>query len=219
MESLLLILETRKIRIYRRKTFHDKYEGSLDLRKQFALQVAGDSVSKEANQYLLDNAEDLSIKSQQHTIYSYLPTICWTTEHKENSLMWDAYTTKYGVRIHSSVNYFLKSISPFENYFYHDEIKYSSDSPYSTAEDLLFIKHQAFSDEREYRFYFYEDSNALGHSKCISKRDYIELPINPKILIEKAILSPKLTPLFTKKLIEYFESEYGIKATKSVIYP
>ena len=133
--------------------------------------------------------------------------------------MWDAYTTKYGVRIQSSVNNFLKSISPFDNYFYHDEIKYSSDSPYTSAEDLLFIKHRAFSDEREYRFYFNENYISLDHSKYISNNDYIELPIKPKILIKKIILSPKLTTMFTKKMIEYLESEYGIKASKSVIYP
>ena len=220
LETFLLILETKKIRIYRRKTFkNDRYECSLDLRNQFAIQVVGDGVSTEANKFLSDKAEDLNKKSLAHKANKEWPAICWTTEKAENVLMWDTYTSKYGVRIQSSVNRFLKSITPFENYFYHDKIKYISDSPYHSANDLLFIKHRAFRNEREYRFYFNEDCKTFMHSKLFSDNDFVDLPVDPQILIEKVIFSPKLSSLMVKKLIDYIKVKYGIRASKSHIYP
>lgn len=229
LEHLLSILETKKLRINYRGSFPDSLEKKLNLKYQFALQVIGDDASEEINRHLKDNAVDISEKSKQHKGFCSLPASCWTLKSAEDVLMWSTYTKGIGVRISSTVGNFFESIKPDNiNCSYaadvclYGSIEYRIDTAYQTAEDNLFIKHPAFKNEKEFRFYICritDDSDILPATLTAEYegKGYIEIPVKPDILIQSVTLSPNLNHQVAKKIANWLTNDYGLSVKFSTI--
>ncbi len=228
-EHLLSILETKKLRINYRGSFSDSLEKKLNLKYQFALQVIGDNASEEINKYLKNNAVDISVKSGKHKGFCSLPASCWTLKSAEDALMWSSYTKGIGVRISSTVGNFFESIKPDDiNCSYASDvclygpIEYRIDAAYQTAEDNLFIKHPAFKNEEEFRFYICritDDSDILPSTLTAEYegKRYIEIPIKPEILIKSVTISPNLNHQVAKKIANWLANDYGLSVKFSTI--
>lgn len=121
---------------------------------------------------------------------------CWTLRHDENYLMWKAYTSKFGVRICTSIDSFVDSITPNDYYIFCGRILYEGYCPEKDVKSLAFSKGRYYSNEEEFRFYF------IPQSGYVDKK-YIELPIN---LIDNdghnVIKEITLSPFIKKKAAE-----------------
>lgn len=78
-----------------------------------------------------------------------------------------------------------------------------------------FMKRDTFIHEKEVRLLYAVDSTS---SLC--KRPFLEIPINPDLLIDEYCLDPRLTPE-QDKMVQYVLEHYGVKKTsivKSALY-
>lgn len=221
LEYFILLMETKKLRVNRRKTFNDILESNLDLKKQFYLQVVDDNISFKANDYLKDKAIDIKKKSNLHKYLSEFPVSCWTLNSTEDPLMWKSYTPRLGIRIKSTVGQFTESISAKDCRIYYDKISYQYDTPYKDAYDILFIKAPFYKNENEFRFYFCRDSDKetvpyLPNEK-FSFMNYIELDVDVHKLVTEATLTPYIPKLSAKVICRWLSSEYGVKIIPSSI--
>ena len=223
MMHFIMLLESKKIRINRRNTFSDYLERSLELDNQFWLQAVGHNIPENLNYRLRANAVDLSEKSKSHKEYSYLPTSCWTLQEKEDYLMWKSYTNGVGVRIHTTVGNFMRSINGVEDRFnlLCNKIEYKIDNIYCSAEDNLFIKHPAYENEKEFRFYFLsQNENHTLHSMSLSETNqkrYIEVQVDTDDLIMDVTLSPFINEKVATVLKRWINAEYGVTVRLSTI--
>ena len=207
LDRLIVMLESKKLGATRRREFDDKYEKYPPLMYAFALATIGE-------QY---NTVGIAQHEKSYFEISKLPTTCWTQNDHESFLMWKSYTSKIGVCIKSSTHKMISALTSedqangkdYDVYF--GSMAYGKVSKVPMGEDWMFWKDRAFSDEKEFRFYFEFKNDG---NKC----DSIKLiPINPSILIEKVILSPFIDINASQKLASMLQREYEINVEPSKI--
>lgn len=155
--------------------------------------------------------------TNKHTLYKWnynyaqimetckLYASCWTLREKEDYLMWNAYAgPALSVRIESTIQKFVESIDIQESSYmiYGSKMYYGKEKPMQNVLDALFYKTEFYENEEEFRFYVLT-SNQKEYDTA-----FVRLNVNPKILIEKIILSPFIDDEVNKILIELLSQKY-----------
>ena len=121
---------------------------------------------------------------------------CWTLRRNENFLMWKAYASKFGVRICTTIDRLVDSITPNDFHILCGRIMYDGYYPEKSIESLVFSKGGYYSNEDEFRFYFIPKDGYID-------KDYVELPINKNDDNDRnVIIEIILSPCIKKKAAE-----------------
>ena len=102
-----------------------------------------------------------------------------------------------------NINNFVASINTDEFKILCGHIAYDGYT-LKSFEECLFSKEKYYKDEREVRFYFMpNDDRNYSHKG-------MDIPIDPKTLIEEIVLSPYIKRSAAEKIAEVIRTEYGI---------
>lgn len=205
LDYLLNLLETNNYYVKKRKTFIDANESENDIRLVFDLIpsiVGSNSKPNPHPERLIPYSEILEC-----------PTSCWTKTKEESFMMWKVYANEIGVRIKSSTGKILNSINlntsiKSNNRVICGSMKYVEHprSFYETGQ--LFNKSKEYFDENEFRFYF-------DFKEIIKKdKDFIEIPIRTKLMIDEIIISPFICKIASNKIERIISESYGINNVK-----
>lgn len=214
LEYFFKLLETRKFRINRKKSFPDKNEHELPVRCLFGIHAVGKNENPLDKEIIESEYKILHNVFNEYKDTKGLFTSCWTNESHENNLMWLAYTQSYGIRISSKVCKFVDSFQSTQFKIIGGEIRYQ---PYAPAKDVnkhLYNKNIYYKDEREVRFYFLPQTQI----ECSEKDSSIDLEINLNQMIDKVTISPYIHPILANIIKNYLESEYNFNANLSSIH-
>lgn len=145
-------------------------------------------------------------------------TSCWTLDATDKFFMWQTYTSKFGIRMRSTVGDFIHSLNSCEYYnsVWCTKINYKKVNFYDNLNIYLTTKDTAFADERELRFYFLKEPIDTDKMETCPNRK-IFIPINSQRMIKDVIISPFVSAVYAKWLIEHLEAEFQIKAQQSEI--
>lgn len=214
LDKLIIQLQRREYFIRQMKRFSDIGESKLPITLAFYPTEFGKNSSKnlsfvEHQLKKVDNYKDLS--------NSYVS--CWTTENKENYLMWKSYGGIYGACIVSSITNFIASFNPesFSEYeVYGTQVEYRSLNYTDVAEDALFIKSNFYKSESEFRFLFLpkEDNR---EKELLEQQANIWLPCDFSVMIDKIILSPFIPEAMATFLRQSIESKFKLDVKVSKI--
>lgn len=209
LDYLLQLLETGKYYVRRRKYFEDaneKYYKSLKF--MFVPVPFGENVISQP-------------KSIERIIpYTKIvdcPTSCWSKRKEENYLMWKCYATEMGACIRTTTHNFIASLKQdfsenSENLVICGSMDYKKLKPSFEEEKQLFDKDKAYSEEKEFRFYFHLPS-------CDTNKDEkgILVPVDTKVMIDDILISPFMCKDAADKLARMIKCAYGIEAEQSRI--
>lgn len=200
LDYLFCLLENNVYFVNPKCHFEDKRESALPIKSLFGFNSFGVQLNKEEIQR---KSNEVSDKIKKYSDSAYWSTSCWTKDDTESLLMWKNYTTKMGVRIKSNINNFVASINTDEFKILCGHIAYDGYT-LKSFEECLFSKEKYYKDEREVRFYFMpNDDRNYSHKG-------MDIPIDPKTLIEEIVLSPYIKRSAAEKIAEVIRTEYGI---------
>ena len=126
-------------------------------------------------------------------------------------VMWHSYTPKFGACINSTVHNVIASIKQNDYDIWCGKMTYHGYSAQNGFMMNLFSKIPAYKEEEECRFYFFE------YEQPKNILSYINIDIDPSVMIDEIILSPLINKATAKKLAHFIRSKYGIKTTESNI--
>lgn len=187
LDYFLCMVKEEKFFISKKNCFDDMNETNLPFKYILPICAVGD---KQIPDYscISEEVKKASEKWKAYKDTSEWPTSCWTLRNDENYLMWKTYCSKFGVRISTTIDKFINSITPNDYYILCGRIQYKGYHSGMDIEPLMFSKNRYYSNEEEFRFYFMPKSD-------IVERDNINLPIKLKDkdnqnIITEIILSP-----------------------------
>ena len=199
LDKFLSMLVTNKLYVARKENFSniDNQECSLPLKRLFAIQCVGDNVT----------THDISSRSrfcknlfEEYKESKKLLTSCWSLRETDNYLMWKSYTSGIAVCIKTTIEQFIESIQTNDYQVICGKIEYGGYRS-NNIEDLLFSKRPYYSNEEEFRFYFYREGNGYDS-------DHIFLPISIENMIYEVVLSPFILPTSADYIIRILEDEH-----------
>ena len=221
------MLSSRKFYIKRRRCFPDKTEVQPSPKKVFEMlpvSTAGKSLDNGIRQ---ENYEQLGKFISMLEVVRDIPASCWTLGHCENYLMWKAYTQKRlsdeekdkhnlndGVLILSSINDFAASVDSEDREIICGKMSYNDFHNMKVIGNQMFSKSRAYSDEKEFRFYF---PKANGDDEKDMKDDYIELNVDLSTLIHTVILSPFMSREKVEDWKKKLKLDYNLVVKESAI--
>lgn len=187
LDFFLCMIKDRKFYISKKKSFGDLNETRPPLKSLYPICICGNNNNPDFSHITVD-VKMITEKWKEYKETGEWFASCWTLRRDENYLMWKAYTSKFGVRICTTIDRFVDSITPNDFLVLCGRIMYDGYYPEKESESLLFSKGTYYSNEEELRFYFVPGSVHV-------EKDYIELPIklkddNCQDIIKEIILSP-----------------------------
>ena len=206
LDYLLCLLEKKKYHVNKKCVFLDKYESKLPVKAMFRQKAVGGEM--ENIQPEIDTYEILERRRKYEQMKDVL-TSCWTERDTESYLMWASYASKIGVCIKSTISNFVASFEVDNYRIWCGRVMYKEYNANQTLMESLFSKEKAFEDEREIRFYFKKKG------VCCCDSNFIEIPINPNVMIDKVILSPRMEPLASRVLSQFLHEKYKIIVSHS----
>lgn len=210
LDYLLCLLEKRKYHVNKKCVFLDKSESKMPVTAMFRIEAVGGEMG--IKQPEEDTCEILERRRKYEEMKNVL-TSCWTERDTENYLMWTSYTSKMGVCIKSTISNVVASFEVDDYRVWCGRVMYKGYNANQTLMESLFSKEKAFEDEREIRFYF----KKKGVCYCKSDSNFIEIPINPNVMIDKVILSPRMEPLASRVLSQFLHEKYMIIVSHSKV--
>ncbi len=205
LDYFFALLFSKKYYISARNKFDDKNEKSLPLIETLGFSVVGIDVPKEQIEEDYKRREE---RRQKYKDLGFLPTTCWTYNDDESSLMWDAYTSEFGVRIKTNINAFLDNLN-YDGYeVYCGYMHYHGYKNNKDHIDDLFSKSSLYADEKEFRFYFNPIDKEI--EKSVKKQGHIKLNISSvSDMITEVSLSPSIRnnhdiKCFVKWVCDYY---------------
>lgn len=210
LDYFMSIILRNKYCVRQKGFFIDKRESSIFSKWMFPIRPAKES--GESDHLEMGTLEEMNRKLKDFSDTKGLYTSCWTLDENEKFFMWQTYASKLGIRMLSTVGDFIQSIelcADFNKISCH-KIKYKTVTFYDNMQTYLTTKDMAFADEKEFRFYFHNDTNESAVSK-------IFVPVNYSILIKKVTISPFVESVTSNWLIKYLLTEFNIKAYQSEI--
>ena len=209
LDYLLQLLETGNYYVRRRKYFADaneKYYKSL--KYMFAPVLNGENVIP----------QPMSLERIiPYTKIVDCPTSCWSMNEEENYLMWKCYATEMGACIRTTIHNFISSLKQdfsenSENIVICGSMDYKNFQLSFDEEKQLFDKDKAYSEEKEFRFYFHLPSYDTNKDE-----KGILVPVDTKVMIDEIYLSPFMCKDAANKLARMIKCAYGIDAEQSKI--
>lgn len=210
LDYLLSLLEKRKYHVNKKCVFLDKYESKLPVKAMFRLKAVGGEMEIKQPE---EDTRDILERRRKYEQMKNVLTSCWTERDTESFLMWTSYSTKIGVCIKSTISNFVAAFDADDYRIWCGRVMYKGYNANQTLMESLFSKEKAFEDEREIRFYF----KKKGVCYCNSDSNFIEIPINPNVMIDKVILSPRMEPLASRVLSQFLHEKYKINVSLSKI--
>lgn len=215
LDYFFALLFSNKFYVNSRNKFDDKNEKSLPLIETLGFTVVGIDVSKEQIEKDYKWREERRLKYKD---LGFLPTSCWTYNDDESNLMWNAYTSEFGVRIKTNINVLLDNLN-YDGYeVYCGFIHYHGYKNNKDYKDDLFSKTLMYSDEKEFRFYFnpIDKENEIK----IKKEGHINLDVSS---ISDMIIEVSLSPSIRssneiKQFVEWVCDYYNIKVNSPRYY-
>lgn len=187
LDHFLCMVKDRKFYVSKKKSFEDLNEIRPPHKNLYPICVGGNNGTLDYT-HIAEEVKRISKKWKDYKDTGEWFTSCWTLWRDENYLMWKAYASKFGVRICTTIDRFVDSITPNDFFVLCGRITYDGYYPEKESESLIFSKGKYYSNEEELRFYFIPKSFQV-------EKDYIELPIklkddNSQDIIKEIILSP-----------------------------
>ena len=200
LDYLIQLLETRKYYVSRRHVFPDSYESYQNKKLTFPITVVKG-----------DDSHNLKDRQIPYLDIIHCPTSCWTQNTNESYLMWKSYATEVGVCIKSTVHDLIASLKldlarDGKDKVICGSMNYGRIFPTYDEEGQLFDKDTVYSDENEFRFYFYlsDDNTKRTTNSCL-------IPVNPNVMIDKIILSPFICKEASEKIARMIKCSYDIE--------
>lgn len=204
LDYLIRLLETHKYYVRRRREFDDANEKYENIKLAFPIAPAKkhDLCEPELTKRIIPYSDII-----------HSPTSCWT-KNDESFLMWKSYATEVGACIKSTVHNLIASLEiNLENNGINKVVcgsmNYKKILPSHDELSQLFDKDITYSDENEFRFYFYL-SDDTG-KKCT---EFQLIPVNTVVLIDEIILSPFICKEAANKFARMIKCSYGIENVK-----
>lgn len=187
LDHFLCMVKEGKFYVSKKKTFDDLNEIIPHYKSLYPFNIIGNDDTLEYTR-IIEEVKIISKKWKDYKNTSEWFASCWTLRHDENYLMWKAYPSKFGVRICTTIDRFVDSITPNDFLVLCGRMIYDGYYPEKELDSLIFSKGKYYSNEEELRFYFVPKSVQVD-------KDYIELPIrlkedNAQDIIKEIILSP-----------------------------
>lgn len=203
LDYLIQLLETRKYYVSRRRVFPDLNESYQNKEMNFPMNVAHG-----------DDSYSQKDRPIPYVDIIHCPTSCWTLKTSESYLMWKSYATEIGVCIKSTVHNLIASLEldlaiDGKDTVVCGSMLYENICPTYNEEKQLFSKDIVYSDENEFRFYFYlsDDNTKRTTNFCL-------IPVDPNVMIDKIILSPFICKDASEKIARMIKCSYGIDSVK-----
>lgn len=187
LDFFLCMLKRKKLYVSKRRTFQDKDERQLPIKCLFPLHVANTKQAdlKEKTEAIIENWRNYKETGNWHVS-------CWTLRNDENYLMWKSYTTKFGVRIATTIDKLIDAITPNNYNILCGKLLYNGFHATQELGELLFSKSGYYSNEEEVRFYFEPKSTSIA-DETLSDNS-IEIPLKLNVgghhFLNEIILSP-----------------------------
>ena len=190
-DFFLDMVKRKKFYVSIKREFEDRNEKRLPIKQVMPFRAVGGHLFKDKT-FVEDEVNVYMDRSHDFDEIKEWPVSCWTLRSDENYLMWKSYTSKIGVRIQTTIDKFVDSITPNDYTIYCGKMTYCGYNPSQTIKELAFTKSHHFSNEEELRFYFEPQKNSCR--KELSDSIFIELPmllyVNCGNVIDEVILSP-----------------------------
>lgn len=200
LDYLIGLLENKRYFVRARQEFEDVHERSWISPLSFAVHDAHSEVTRSQIE------DDLTVVKEQTDIFNASKTLftsCWSLDTSDRFLMWKAYTSKFGVRISSTIRKVARAIDSDKYQMICGKIEYNGHQ--FGSDNVIFCKDRQFKDEKEFRFYY-----SPKNTENSQKKDSLRLPVSPEIMIDSVILSPFISPSYARHLRNYLHDTYGI---------
>lgn len=219
LEYFLCLLECKQYYVSRKFKFVDRREKKLPIKQMFKLYAAkmddGNSyLTEPTEEQLREDMSDLDKKLRQYNSLSYLPTSCWTKYVNESAVLWNHFTPRMGVCVHSTIDDLVSSLEVDSEDIVCYEMQYKGYNSSLNAIQGLCVKERYYELEQEIRFYF---TSYKHRPQGNDMSPYIQVPVNLDKMIDKVVLSPDIPSLAAKNLCSWFKEKYGIKTVPSKI--
>ncbi|MBR6286366.1 MAG: hypothetical protein IKR18_05150 [Bacteroidaceae bacterium] len=214
LDFFLHMLKTKKFYVSIKHSFEDKDEKSLSFKYMLPLQAVGENTI--TNNYDTSNMLNATLeKIREYKETANWPVSCWTSRNIENYLMWKAYTSKFGVRISTTIDKLVYALTPCDYDIYCGRISYKTANYAMGIDELLFTKSNFYTNEEEIRFYFEPRKTDKEQDHNINS---IELPImfnqDDFHLIDEVILSPFIKKATAEMLCEVLKTREELKGRR-----
>ena len=208
LDYFLMILRNKCYHVNRKFTFEDKNEQSFPDNRIVPFVAVGENVNPQPEP---DLAACMRIRNsivKNKTV----PTACWTLSTTEKMSMWKMFSSKFGVRIKSSVHNVVASIKENKYDIWCGKMTYNGYYADKGFMENMFSKVPCYSEEEECRFYFFEYESRKDSNDLLP---YIEIKIDPAVMIDEVILSPYIAPDASEILVDFINGKYNIPAIPS----
>lgn len=208
LDFFLCMLKRKKLYVSKRRTFHDKDEKQLPIKFFLPPHVVN---TKQPN--LKEETEAIMEKWRSYRETGDWPVSCWTLRNDENYLMWKSYTTKFGVRIATTIDRLVDSITPNNFNIWCGQLTYKGFHAVQEIGEMLFSKSAYYSNEEEVRFYFEPKSANLFDDTASDNG--IEIPLKLTVgghhIFSEVVLSPFIKNDAAKVLCEMLQNMDELK--------
>lgn len=212
LDYFLSLLASKKYYVRSKFDFEDEREYRLPLKQMLPIHLALKEIDNETSER--ENAR-MTAKIKAHWEDRYIHTSCWSKQTHENILMWQAYASKLGVCVCSTVRNFCTALNLNSYDILCGDIAYEGYNFYQ--DDTRFNKSKEFDGEQEFRFYFLSGKEEEGYRDCEELQKPFEIPVNITEMIDKVIISPYISGKASVELCNILHERYGLKAEASKI--
>lgn len=209
LEYFIRMLRTGTIYAKRKLFYEDTFEKTPPMDAAYRLSPCGENTSPQPKR-----EERRKNIDSEYAKWAAMPTSCWTLDKRSNYLMWKTYAPHMGIRITSSLNSFISSIIDDTKFSRNKCTLHYSKMCYNDLdkiEQTAFWKEQAYSDEREFRFYFELEGDCCNTKECCGNKG-INIPMNMGNLIESVTISPYINNVTAKEIEALLKCRYGINS-------
>ena len=210
LDHFLGMLNAKALYVSRKKSFPDRYETKLPIRKLFSFYPVGGECPYELNEKT--KASDFKRKEKLFKRYEKTAnslTSCWTLFDKEDFFMWEIYAKRIGVCIQTTIDKLIGALINSEYDIYCGAISYKRKHCNEDLIDVVFSKDPFYANEKEFRFYFHVKEEKR-HKDKEEKGRYIPLNSALNNIIEKVILSPYIVSNGKEELMDILHNKYKI---------
>jgi len=195
LDYFLCMIKEGKFYVSKKRKFEDLNEIWPPYKQFYPFLVSGNNSTIDYTR-VSEEVKRISMKWKDYKNTGEWFASCWTLRRDENFLMWKAYASKFGVRICTTIDRLVDSITPNVFHILCGRIMYDGYYPEKSIESLVFSKGGYYSNEDEFRFYFIPKDGYID-------KDYVELPINKNDDNDRnVIIEIILSPCIKKKAAE-----------------